>query len=926
VPVQLPTLSIFVSSTWNDLRPERAAVVEALNRLRSMKFVGMEYSGAWDEPPLHPSLLEARGCDAYIGIFAGRYGSGITAEEYRAARAAGRQCFIYLKELSPSAGAEDEEAERREQLQDLKSELLRAHTCGLFATPEELASKVTADLSNWYAREFLPPWADELGRRRVPGFAPYQLPPPPPDFFGRRGEVDELSEALAPSERTPVACVSGMGGAGKTALALVVANKLRADYPHAQLFVELHSMRPEPLDLAEALKRCIERLGVERRGLPDSPDELSKVYRHNLSGRRALVVLDDAADEFQLRAFMPPKGCALLVTSREQLFAPGSTDVDLGPLSAPESLHMLSSIAPHTGADEAEQIAEFCGHLPLALLAAGSLLKVTADLKPSAYVRQLRDEQTRLKALDRRAGRMEIGVEATFNISYERLDAGARSVFRRLGVFPGTFDRRAEEAVCLDREGERLSDLVRLSLVTFNGRAERYHLHDLVRHYAKGRLPARERREAGRRHATHYLDVAREVEELYEREATSKRGLEMFDVEWENLRAGRAWMAQHSADDEEAALSCLHYADALRRLLYLRRSPPEQVAWMESALAASRLLKQPVTEGRYFCHLGTAYSLIEPGSAVECYRRAIEIARETEDRIGVGNALGGLGNTYAGLGLDEQAIECYKECLTELYEQSEGRGAGRTLTNLGNIYAKRRQSRQAIEFYRRALEVAREMGDRRGEAAALCNLADEKVSYGETRSAAVDYHRALRLMTEADDLRGQAVALAGLGNAHSALGEHACAVDCFRRALDISREVGDSSGEGVALGGLGNEYAALNQFEEAVRCHELALAISRQSGKRLGEMEDLTNLGNVHFILGDARAALTFHFEALSISHQIEHPLYEGIILWNIAQALDKSNDTAGAESYAAQAFKILQQLEHPLAEAVRTFLAQSGR
>jgi tetratricopeptide (TPR) repeat protein len=914
VTLQLPTLSIFVSSTWHDLRPERRALVEALNQLRRLNFVGMEYSGAWDQPPIHPSLKEARECDAYVGIFGGRYGSGITAEEYYAARAAGRPCFVYLKNPAAASFEVDAEPEKREQQEAFKAELLLKHTCFTFNTPQELAGAVTSTLSNWYVRE--------VSRRRS---ALHQLPSPLPDFIGRRGECETLLKALEPSAQSRVAGVCGMGGAGKTELALVAAEKLCDQYPDAQLFVRLHSMRREPLDLAEALKRCVSQLGVEGK-LPDTLEELSKRYRSTLSGKRALVVLDDAADESQVRAFMPPRGCALLVTSREKLAVPGITNVRLSPLDAPEARELLTRIAPHTGADEAEEIASLCGHLPLALRAAGSFLSVTDDLVPASYVRQLRDEQTRLRALDRKAERMlEIGVEATFNISYERLGAEARRIFRQLAVFPGTFDRRAEGEVCEDRGGEHMSDLVSLSLVLFEERTGRYRLHDLVRLYAGEHLSAHERETGGRRHSEYYLETAREVEELHGREATSGRGLELFETEWENLRAGRAWVARHAASNDDAALSCLHYADALKHLIYLRRHPQEQAVWAESALAASRLLKQRVTEGRYLCHLGTAYSLTEPGRAVEYYRQALDIARETDDCLGEGNALGGLGNAHANLGRDEQAIECYEECLLLLYDLSDGRGAGRTLTNLGNIYAGRRQPRQAIEFYRRALEVAREIGDRRGEAVALCNLGDERVNSGESRSATSDYRQALSLMTEAADLRGQAAALTGLGKAHSALSEHARAVECFRQALAISREVGDPHCEGGALGGLGNEYVALRRFEEAVRCHEQALAISRRLGERRGEAEDLANIGHAHYMSGDARTALVFHFEALAASREIGSPAYEGVILWNIARALDKSGEAETARVYAADALEILTQLGHPLAQDARRFLMRDA-
>src|SRR6185369_9135198 len=222
MPPPLPIVSIFVSSTWHDLQPERRAVVEALNRLRSMKFVGMEYSGAWDGTPLVPSLKEAGECHAYVGIFGGRYGSGITEQEYRTARAERKKCFIYIKDSSSSPAEVDVEPEKRDLLQALKTELLDHHTCESFTFPEDLVNKITADLSNWYAREFLPSWAEEVGQR-IPGYAPFQLVRPPGDFVGRHREIVAIKKALLSSASGKIAGVSGMGGVGKTALALVVA-------------------------------------------------------------------------------------------------------------------------------------------------------------------------------------------------------------------------------------------------------------------------------------------------------------------------------------------------------------------------------------------------------------------------------------------------------------------------------------------------------------------------------------------------------------------------------------------------------------------------------------------------------------------------------------------------------------------------------
>jgi tetratricopeptide (TPR) repeat protein len=912
MPLPLPIVSIFVSSTWHDLQPERRAVVEALNRLRSMKFVGMEYSGAWDGPPLVPSLKEAGECHAYVGIFGGRYGSGITEQEYRTARAERKKCFLYLKDSSFSPAEIDTEPEKRDRLQALKNELLDHHVCESFTFPEDLVTKITADLSNWYAREFFPQYAEAMGQR-IPGYAPFQLERPPGDFVGRQQEIVAIKKALLSSTNGKIAGVSGMGGVGKTALALVVAEELRADFPHAQLYVQLRSMRDEPLDLVEALKDCLESLGEIRGELPNNLNSLSIRYRSCLSGKRALVVLDDAATEAQVRAFLPPPECALIITSHQRLAVPGITQVPLKSLDAPDASKLLTDIAKRGKLDEAEEIANLCGRLPLALRAAGSLLEVAADVEPKHYVKQLHQEQARLKALDR-AGSLELGVEATFNISYRRLNDEAQRIFRNLSIFPSTFDQKAHEVVCADDSGTQLSDLTRLSLVIYDEKTSRYHLHDLVRIYAAQLLEQDERSGSLRRHAFHYLDVAQNIAALYQQKGNS--GLALFEMEWMNLQAGHTWTTEHSEAD-----ACMQYSDSLKQLLHLRRSPQEQIKWMGSAVAASRQAGRRMKEGRYLCDLGTAYSLNQPQQAIAQYEQAIKIAVESTDLIGRGNALGGLGNAYASLGHNDLAIECYKECLLLLSELSDQRGAARTLTHLGNIYAGRGESRISSEFYKQALEIARLIGDRRGEATALCNLGDEKINFEENVAALDLYQKALVLMNDSDDLRGQATALNGLGNAYSGLNDHEKALECYRKALQISREVGDSRGEGMSLGSMGNEFANMGQFDEAVNHHQQALSISRESGDRRGEIQDLVNLGNVHYLSNSAQKALAFHFEALEMSREIDACLDEARALWNIAQTFDKSNDTESAMAYADAAFEIFDHCGHPLAKAAREFI-----
>ena len=141
---------IFLSSTWEDLQPEREAVEKALHRMQDTAFAGMEYFGSRPETPKEVSLAEVDRSDVYIGIFAHRYGSGVTEAEYRRARERGLPCLIYLKDDSvpvPPAHIEREPA-KVAKLEALKRELKAHHTVSFFKSPDHLATQVVADLHN----------------------------------------------------------------------------------------------------------------------------------------------------------------------------------------------------------------------------------------------------------------------------------------------------------------------------------------------------------------------------------------------------------------------------------------------------------------------------------------------------------------------------------------------------------------------------------------------------------------------------------------------------------------------------------------------------------------------------------------------------------------------------------------------------------
>ena len=660
----------------------------------------------------------------------------------------------------------------------------------------------------------------------------HQLRAPVGDFVGREREIETLVDALRRESRVCITGISGMSGIGKTELALLVADRLRDDYPDAQFFINLQGTDDNPRPPEEAMAICIRAfLGPEAK-LPEEPEQLSHLYRSQLSGKRVLVLLDNAADSAQVRPLLPPSGCAVLITSRLSITLPGMTSLTLQPLTEEEARQLLLEVAPRAE-PAADRICELCGYLPLALRAAGSLLAVTADLDPVEYAAQLQDERSRLERIGTEG--VELSVAASFNLSYARLSSEAARVFRLLSLFPATFDAAAEEVVCADAGHVQLSDLVRRSLVLYDESTKRYRLHELARLFANAKLSPEDSMVGEKLFATHYLDVLFASNQLFlEGGESLLRGLELFDLEATNIQAGHEWVAvQAATGDVEAVWLGMTYGDAGTHVLDLRQHPREQIRWLEIALASSRQLNDKQYECNALGNLGVAYEKLgETRVAIRFHKQALAIARDISDKRSEGAALGNLGIAYVNLGETQRAMKFFQQHLAITRETGDRRAEGETLGNLGGAYLDLQESRLAIDFYEQRLLIAREIGDRRGESSTLANL----------------------------------------GSAYLLLGEFQTAIQLYLQQLAIGRAIGDRSHEGTTLGNLGLIFANLGEPSKAMHFYERALAIDRELGDRRSEGADLWNMSLALDQLGERAQAIKHAEQALSIYEQIEDP------------------------------------------------------
>ncbi len=332
---------------------------------------------------------------------------------------------------------------------------------------------------------------------------PRLLPTDVGDFTGRRAQLDRLGDCLGAdvSGRAAVSVVAlaGMGGVGKTSLAVHAAHGLAERFSDGQLFADLHGSSGEPVSPMAVLERFIRAFGLPVALIPNSLDERAETYRNLLANRRVLILLDDARSESQVAPLMPGSGAAsVIVTSRDRLTGiPNAEHIELGVLEPAESLELLERIAgsarvrarPTTAAVIARQ----CAYLPLALRIVGARLSARPDWSMEQLATRLAEDTRRLDELSFR----ELSVRHGIATVYDRMDEQAQRLFRRLALLDMPMFPRWAGAALMEAPAHRaedlLDDLVGLRLVeSADTTRGQYRLHGLVRLFARERLMAEE--------------------------------------------------------------------------------------------------------------------------------------------------------------------------------------------------------------------------------------------------------------------------------------------------------------------------------------------------------------------------------------------------------------------------------------------------
>ena len=721
---------------------------------------------------------------------------------------------------------------------------------------------------------------------------PNNLPIQLSSFVGREREMVDVKRLLTTSR---LVTLTGVGGTGKTRLALQVAADVIDDYDHGVWFVDLAPIHDSAL-VAQTLAGAL--------GVRESPGRaIEETLAELLRSQRLLVVLDNCEHVIESCAALADRllhaspGLRIVATSREALAIGGEFVWPVPPLQAPDPARLVSStdiaeqlsqydavrlfidrsvaVRPEFSVTNANApaVAEVCHRLdgiPLAIELAAARVKV---LSPEQIAERLDERFRLLTGGSRTALPRQQTLRAAIDWSYDLLDRGEQVLFGRLAVFRGGWTLKAAEAVCGGNGvGEvevldQLSRLVDKSLVVAaveGGGSARYRCLESVRQFAREKLAASgDERRLTAAHLGYFVDLT----ELAEPDLVGSDqagAMDLLEAEHDNLRA---------AVDEAVAGALagpgLLFGRVLWRFWWTRGY------WVEGV-----------------ARLGAILSL--PGG-------------DATSRATCLNALGALERDG---GETELALTHHNEALALFSQLDDSRGMAAALNNLGILAREKGDYAEARALFERSLAIFRGLDDPWRTANALLNLGNLAFSQGDYPDARVKYGEALESFRVCDNDLGAANVLSNLGLVAVEQGDFAEARSLHERGLAIRRACDDTVGTAVSLGNLGELFASQGDYMAARPLIEEAIGLHRAQGYRLALSACLRELGCVMEGLADLEAAGTLHDESLTISREIGDRRGAGRALLGLSRVALGRSDWALAASQLAQSAALSRELD----------------
>lgn len=720
--------------------------------------------------------------------------------------------------------------------------------------------------------------ATEIVPDPVPVESPNTLPRDLPDFTGRQQEVNEILGYVrsADTHSAPVIAIDGMGGSGKTVLAVHAAHLMSADYPDGQIYIDLHGYTPDkkPVTADSALHFLLRLMGIPGERIPDETAGRASMWRSVLAGKRILLLADNVADFDSIGELLPTSpNCLALVTSRGRLLElDGARWIPVGPMSPADSDALvratLGEPRVRNEPEAAEELIQLCGHLPLALRIAAGRLRNRPTWTLEYLAGRLRDESRCMKELS--LGQRSIA--GTISLSYETLGAKRREAFAALALHPGDrIDIHSAAALLglgITETEDTLENLLDSHLLQ-QYEIDLYTFHDLVRAFART-LSGQPDPKAIESLLEYYLTVAEiACDILFAHRASRPTGIPAYSAPMPPIGdavQARAWFTrEHKVLLSAVTMAHLHgrhrHAVFLARNVsfYLDSNGYIEDFWQVCRVAvdSGRHLESPELLALPLVNLSVAcWKLGKHGQAIEAALEACDIASKLGDQRIEARSEGIIARCKTFLGKFHEAL-VHLERGARL-EQQYGAAQSQSLTAESALYAEWGRYQDAALAARRAAELARELGQARNEWLALIDQATAHAGLGTYDEAARCLLRARPLCDEATEEPGLvAVMLALSADVSHSLGHPTEAADQASRAMALAALTSSPVRRVTTLNTLGRllirrgEYASALELQ--TKAHELAENIQYVPGKARA----LSGMSRAAAALGHEETALT---------------------------------------------------------------------
>jgi predicted ATPase len=664
--------------------------------------------------------------------------------------------------------------------------------------------------------------------------APHQLPFQATPFVARKRVIEDCIGLL---RTTRLLTITGVGGGGKTRLAMRLAEMLVQEFPDGVWFVDLASLN-DPEHVPEAVATVL-GIGEEAGG-----SATEAVARH-LATRRALIVLDGcehllgACGELTRALFAATPDVKVIATSRESLGVPGETTYTVPAMSLPQAnqLRDLAAIRAAEAvqlfldravavrpdfvldAEKAPAVVEICRRLdgiPLAIELAAARMRV---LSVEQILARLND-RFRLLAGGHAALARHQTLRASIQWSHDQLTADEQRLLRAASVVAGGWTLEAGAACVEDWDEFQVLDLltrlVEKSLVVverIDGEDTRYRCLESVRQFAEELLiQGGENHAARNRHRDWFLDFAERAAK-HVRGPDQARWYDRIEAEIDNLRVALEW----SRDDPQGAEPALRLASALGGFWAVRGYCREGRQWIAETLARTSFPPSPTLASVLMAAGNMAYRQDDLETARHYYQQSLEVRRKIGDERAIAGVLGSLGNVAQSLGEWHEARSLFEQSLESSRKIGNRVWDGTSLTCLGNVTRYLGDLEAGRAYLEEALAITQEVGNLVGEAIALQGLGDLSLQVHDFDAAATYYERSMAFQEKLGDRHSQAAARIGLAVTVGRRGDHARSRALFEEGFRALLDIGNRLTVGTGLEELAGQLLVERKAAEAAR-------------------------------------------------------------------------------------------------------------